>query len=1829
MSGRGGGRGQYGGRGGRGGGRGRGRGRGHHAADAHDGNKQHSRKAAAPVRVKETEEQREARKSYGSWKRRLGKTEADPTNMRRLWEGALGILEAGDRDWRQQLPQDLNDDEGTGPHHILAMLSTKVVGADFDTFINNARNFLLTLTHPSLLRCLAVDTHVGSLYSIFGGVGGKRAMQFLQRLCDALLAARVARASLSSTGDIEATLLSATLALFELLRRERRMRLNEDIPTLVDSIQATSDVFKNETSSSFATRISNRLNDVRALVARTQSLISDDKMGGHSNADDIDDNISFYPQSMVVPSDRFDNDKRDIADMIIFPTRDEIMSDEKEFLPYTNPDQPHFLDDPVQRHIDTYFRLLRHDIFGEMKGALAGVMHTVTKDPTASSDPRLHLGDVRANHYLQARISYVTLDSRKGLQAQIEFLQPGSVRKQSAAARAIWWDESRRLEEGTLLSFVWLQGSKVQHSFFSVSDKKTEPHEEYGLSKHNNMAYITSSLVTQDQSTVKLLMQANIGASRGILLEFPKVMPATFEPILENLKGMHRLNRLPFRQWIIPEKQTGPSRVQKAQDIPPALYARAPGFRFPLGSLAKDKTQDESFSLEPTSSCDDVVLVDKLETKTQLDRGQCRALIAALTREYAFIQGPPGTGKSYLGLQIMKVLLDIKEKADLGPILIVCYTNHALDQFLEHLIDIGVQKLVRVGGMSKSKKLANHNLRTVSDLETKTKSEKYMAAMRYRELENKEKEAKSVFAALHGLQKRPEWHSIKGHIHEDYPNIYKQFRQVDEEGFKTAGRHPFDVWRTGTGPHHVSLTTHALQRLKQKAERNIYSLTTQERSALVAHWIEEAQGSKIGELYEIAKGAMKTQRELINIHEELNRRVLEEADVIGVTTSGLAKRISVLQQVKCKVIICEEAGEVMEPHMLSATLGDVEHLIQIGDHEQLRPSVSNFRDLSLESERGKLHQLDRSQFERLSIGEPGRPLMPVAQLNVQRRMRPQISTLIRETIYDKLKDHATTAELPDVVGMRQNVFWFDHHNHENGNDADVHNTKSKSNLWEVKMVHALVRHVVRQGVYKPDDIAVLTPYTGQLQKLRATMRSDFEICLSDRDREALEKDGFTVDDNVVDEKAASNQQGYLGKPLEKKQLSEMLRIATVDNFQGEEAKIIIVSLVRSNEKRNVGFLKTTNRINVLLSRAQHGMYLIGNTDTYSSVEMWQKVIGMLRAADSVGERLALCCPRHPETAIEVQQPDDFQRLSPEGGCALNPARYCFTVGILVREVAGDAIPKTGMTSRSSNTLLAGRRVAESMGPVTTVASVNATTARTVACVKTHAKCVVNTRGVHKSVMSLVLHVSSRAYGPASIKAIVKCLVQPHAIAFRAMSAVPSFFHVQCGMKSEELPDMVMMSRYADIDLNESPIVILGCGHFFTSETLDGHIGLKDVYDVDIKTGRFIGLIENVELAASVPQCPNCREPIKQYITQRYNRLINRAVIDEMSKRFIVSGQQELQQLKGELDDLRNELEDSRESVVPLELIRIRKEANLEITMQFINDGLKNRSHSSISLMNSVKSLQRRMQAQHQPTYKLHQATVHAVAKMTPLDIGLSSLVIDASAEYAKRDRDQRITLGGNLLEIKVRCLVLEDNFEIAHAVGLKRFTATMTLSFPGGSPETKIEKFLQDCMKLINECLLQSLPKLAVEVSLCYARIAHLFGSSGLAKDKDRVRATGYRDTAKELLEKAKQLCKHSFRDREVLLQAIISTTKMLRSEFYEAVSKEEVEAIKKAMVSGPGGIATHSGHWYKCVNGHPFAIGECGMPMQLARCPECGQPVGGQSHTAVAGVSRATEMEV
>jgi hypothetical protein len=161
----------------------------------------------------------------------------------------------------------------------------------------------------------------------------------------------------------------------------------------------------------------------------------------------------------------------------------------------------------------------------------------------------------------------------------------------------------------------------------------------------------------------------SLNATQGVLLEYPNIIPATFMPILENLQDMQLLSRLPFRQWVVPDPYDDATNRKIYHDVPPPLYARSSGSKYPLGPILNNGA--DAINVDPSSSCDDAKLIDDIATKTGLDAGQCKALIAALNREFAFIQGPPRTGKSFVGLQIMRILLGIKDKADLGPIVVV------------------------------------------------------------------------------------------------------------------------------------------------------------------------------------------------------------------------------------------------------------------------------------------------------------------------------------------------------------------------------------------------------------------------------------------------------------------------------------------------------------------------------------------------------------------------------------------------------------------------------------------------------------------------------------------------------------------------------------------------------------------------------------------------------------------------------------------------------------------------------------------------------------------------------------------------------------------------------------------------------------------------------------------------------------------------------------------------------------------------------------------------------------------------------------------------------
>lgn len=154
------------------------------------------------------------------------------------------------------------------------------------------------------------------------------------------------------------------------------------------------------------------------------------------------------------------------------------------------------------------------------------------------------------------------------------------------------------------------------------------------------------------------------------------------------------------------------------------------------------------------------------------------------------------------------------------------------------------------------------------------------------------------------------------------------------------------------------------------------------------------------------------------------------------------------------------------------------------------------------------------------------------------------------------------------------------------------------------------------------------------------------------------------------------------------------------------------------------------------------------------------------------------------------------------------------------------------------------------------------------------------------------------------------------------------------MKLDAQVDLLELKNYKAIDIDDTPIVALACGHFFTAQTLDGEfssrlldintdsmgitgaIGLHQVYKVDAMTGEAVALEEiPLAMAPAIPKCPHCQIPIRQHVSPRYNRLINRAVIDQMTKRFIVTGQADLENLQQRLENVDRDLDRTRPTII--------------------------------------------------------------------------------------------------------------------------------------------------------------------------------------------------------------------------------------------------------------------------------------------------------------------------
>ncbi|KAI9781350.1 MAG: hypothetical protein M1816_002396 [Peltula sp. TS41687] len=1787
-------------------------------------------------------------------------------------------------------------------------------------FKDSVLPFFQAISHEDVLSSLLLENSIDTIYNFLFGPSGCRAIRIFAFIAPTLLL-------ITSGSDeiLDATHIEASLAVLQkiidlngtaLILEEFHPFVQMISECLEDNLAVAGSLSLQRAHQSLS-RIRRRLGLGREIsLLEVIPKAESDLWAKFEIHQDM-------PGLLSVEGPRHDNDHEEITKIKIMPTAQEIQSHRLEYLPIRDPAALHL--PGIQGLLDRQFRLLREDTVGQLRDSVGLEIERLRNSQQSQSAPARIKHATRTVVYHNVCVVDIELDKRKGLQMVVEFDQPLASRKMTKSQRREWWTSSKQLQLDALLCLVDSEGGAI---FLSVTEqvKTNTPvlkpdNRAQALLKHTmngedegdmpqakprdlfndpQRAFVTLCLV---DSYIPDILQAvnyliNRIHSQKSLVEFPGVLLPSFRPTLQALQEMSRHGEVPFAEFLV----SSPGQKEETYILPPA-YALQDRFRFDISCLLNNGGH---LILSPREQFD----FQTLREGSTLDDAQGVALVNALCRRLALIQGPPGTGKSFTGLALIKALLKNRDKARLGPIICVCYTNHALDQLLERLVVDGIKQIVRLGSRSKSQLLEPFNLRHISSQQNKTKAEKQREWQLRSELDFSSSEVEDL---LSDVKRADSWKSIKAYLEANHPRHHNELFGNDEDGFQTVHHDLGGVvskwlndksWlkrRGGSKARSIqTLANASLHRMSQNERKNVYQ-----------YWVADITDSICDNLCRALNSYTDIKNMLNQSRQELDLRCLKEAHVIGVTTTGLARNMNLLRRLHSKVMLCEEAGEVLEAHTITALLPRIEHLILIGDHQQLRPQIQNY-ELQHENPRGEKYSLDVSLFERLvdPKGDSGIQI-PFSTLEIQRRMHPSIAQLIRDTLYYKLQDHPVVSEYPEVWGLAKRLFWLDHREPEASSDPSRVMSTSHSNNWEVDMTAALVSHLVRQGKYQSDDIAVLTPYLGQLQKMRRRMSASHEIVIGDRDTVDLEKEGYDVDVG-----------GLPSSMPQKTTLLKALRIATVDNFQGEEAKVVVISLVRSNPRNKCGFLRTSNRINVLLSRARHGMYIIGNAQTSRHVPMWAEVLSILEANNNIGRTLPLRCPRHPEVEIKVSAPDDFSVFAPEGGCTkkcnlrlscghscvnkchsepLHDAVICLEPCQRSKpgcdhpcsQPCGQECEKTCQFKMANVRLLCGHVRAnlecyktqnlskircERQRPQNISSATSLVERLCLAATHVYgsAKSVTSGKTV-KSSKNTTVHVSvnvgdriTTVLIDACIRVMAKSLahcakrparfdvVIPNAtrgvksLARPVLKLAPGRVHTRCqemlscghqcpSICGEKCPlseycqicapesvkstmvDYIMQATYSEVDLDEDPIIVPSCGHLMALSSMDGHMRMSDYYE--LSEGCSVKALKKLPEPFStenLKNCPICRGSLRDI--NRYNRVVRQGLIEQVTKKFISWANQQYIPLEKRLYEEEKRLQHStdageallrqpaREEITGSQLIthniKLEKSSQYQIDTLRKFPELKLRYKPTISLKTEISKFLKQVHEHEQPFGRVLDM-VQDIRRKCGIT---TNLTIDRTV------LDTRFRMLATVLAIRCDLAILSD-FVALRQRGQERSTQH---DWVKAELHLDLSNNRKVCKDLIEEALVRDQPMHEVEARVFFARWSILERS---VKPVDLEQSEMLLAEAKEQLAVAETTCKRYPGQTRGMLTEISNVHRMFwDAAFYTTVDNEEKRQVYAAMARE----FTGTGHWYTCANGHPFTVGECGMPMQTSVCPQCNAPVGGQDHQPAAGVTHARDFE-
>ena len=319
----------------------------------------------------------------------------------------------------------------------------------------------------------------------------------------------------------------------------------------------------------------------------------------------------------------------------------------------------------------------------------------------------------------------------------------------------------------------------------------------------------------------------------------------------------------------------------------------------------------------------------------------------------------------------------------------------------------------------------------------------------------------------------------------------------------------------------------------------------------------------------------------------INSELFGEARVIACTLVGSAHRL--LEGMKFGTLFIDEAAQALEAACW-IPMRRANRVILAGDHCQLPPTVKSIAALRA--------GLGKTLMERIAENKPE----VVTLLKIQYRMNDEIMRFSSDWFYGGKVESAPQIKYRSVLDYDHPITWIDTSNEENqitieGEDAPEDSASTSSSV---------------SAANQNSDLNFKEQFVGEsfgrINKAEAelTLLTLAEYFTKIGKQRVLEE---RIDVGIISPYRAQVQ--YLKKLIKKyeffKPYRRLISVNTVDGFQGQERDVILISLVRSNDEGQIGFLKDLRRMNVAMTRARMKLIILGNKDTMTKHPFYKKL----------------------------------------------------------------------------------------------------------------------------------------------------------------------------------------------------------------------------------------------------------------------------------------------------------------------------------------------------------------------------------------------------------------------------------------------------------------------------------------------------------------------------------------------------------------------------------------------------------------------------------------------